>query len=437
MSRMITTCPNCALRLAVSANDLRAGQGHVRCGRCTRAFNALLSLTDSPDAPPKTASQHGGETSITLQSPVLNIPSSRQQAWQDNKLRLDLTTRALEQTTKLEATAARIPETPLSAFAATPGRAAPRGNAAPNLTVVSALAAPSSTDPDLNFENLPFEDSLSAEIDFVVAPPKEDSTSEIAIEDLAFDGQGVMEVEETDTGIHESIILEGEGSRPEEEIYFDARETLAAESLSTRQADSLESSSFETAAAKSATVDPIEEFAIESAPAVGFGKTHWGWSLAASVLALGLLSQMVHHFRHSLADGPAAGPLRMIYGSLGLPLDPAWDLGAYEVRQLGGEPLSGTPEKIQVRASVQNRAGHAQPPPVLRVTLQDRFGADLATHDIAPAAYLLGVAPERLAPEQRLDAQIVLPDPGKKAVGFELDACLPDSGTQLRCAAGP
>ena len=43
---MSTTCPNCRLHLAVTAEDLRVGQGYVRCGRCERVFNALISLTE-------------------------------------------------------------------------------------------------------------------------------------------------------------------------------------------------------------------------------------------------------------------------------------------------------------------------------------------------------------------------------------------------------
>ena len=43
---MFTVCPKCALTLAVTAADLRAGQGYVRCGRCANVFNALLGLSE-------------------------------------------------------------------------------------------------------------------------------------------------------------------------------------------------------------------------------------------------------------------------------------------------------------------------------------------------------------------------------------------------------
>ena len=49
---MFTVCPKCTLTLAVTASDLRIGQGFVRCGRCSNVFNALLALSEEPDAAP-------------------------------------------------------------------------------------------------------------------------------------------------------------------------------------------------------------------------------------------------------------------------------------------------------------------------------------------------------------------------------------------------
>src|SRR5690242_16904885 len=51
MSAMFTTCPNCKLHLAVTPLDLRVGQGYVRCGRCDKVFNALLSLAEDVEKP--------------------------------------------------------------------------------------------------------------------------------------------------------------------------------------------------------------------------------------------------------------------------------------------------------------------------------------------------------------------------------------------------
>src|SRR6266478_1229547 len=61
---MFTVCPKCALTLVVTAADLRAAQGYVRCGRCSNVFNALARLVEDrtsaaaievspPPAPPE------------------------------------------------------------------------------------------------------------------------------------------------------------------------------------------------------------------------------------------------------------------------------------------------------------------------------------------------------------------------------------------------
>jgi predicted Zn finger-like uncharacterized protein len=60
---MLTVCPKCALTLAVTAADLRLGQGYVRCGRCSDVFNALLSLREESVA----------DTSRTQPQPVLQL----------------------------------------------------------------------------------------------------------------------------------------------------------------------------------------------------------------------------------------------------------------------------------------------------------------------------------------------------------------------------
>jgi Protein of unknown function (DUF3426) len=86
---------------------------------------------------------------------------------------------------------------------------------------------------------------------------------------------------------------------------------------------------------------------------------------------------------------------------------------------------------------VHNQSQHAQPPPLLRVVLQDRYGNTLATHDIPPQDYLHGESLSRLKPDQRVDAELHLDDPEKKAVGFELSACLPSADKTLHCTGQP
>jgi predicted Zn finger-like uncharacterized protein len=179
----------------------------------------------------------------------------------------------------------------------------------------------------------------------------------------------------------------------------------------------------------------------------GGGERAW-WAttllaLGIAVLALGLGAQLVHYWRDTLAQHPVAGPpLRELYARLGLPLEPEWNLAGYELKQWGAA-TDAEPGTLRVRASVVNRAPRAQPHPLLRVTLVDRFGARLARREFTPAEYLPGRAPptQLLASGARVDADLLLADPGSDAVGFELDVCLPRHGrvvcgTDLRHGGG-
>ena len=71
MSRMFTTCPACRLNLAVTPTDLRIGQGYVRCGRCERVFNALLSLSEDLDQEQQSGLTATGTTTV----PALEVAS--------------------------------------------------------------------------------------------------------------------------------------------------------------------------------------------------------------------------------------------------------------------------------------------------------------------------------------------------------------------------
>jgi len=147
--------------------------------------------------------------------------------------------------------------------------------------------------------------------------------------------------------------------------------------------------------------------------------------VAGVLLVAGLAAQAVHYNREALAESPLVGPaLGALYARLGMPIEPRWDAASYEVRQWGAqtEESAGV---LRLRASIINRAAHAQPYPLLRVTLEDRFGTRVGRREFTPAEYLPGRSAPRepLAPGARADADLSLADPGNQAVGFELDVC--------------
>ena len=161
------------------------------------------------------------------------------------------------------------------------------------------------------------------------------------------------------------------------------------------------------------------------------------WSAGTGALAILLAAQIVHHYRHDLAANEQLyKPLTAVYSALGIPLVPRWSLTAYDVRQLGAAADNANAGQITVRASVKNTAKQAQPLPLLRVTLQDRFGNRIAARDVPPQSYLPRAIPPSsfLSAGQRIDAEMAFVDPGSNAVGFEIDACLPAPGGSIACA---
>jgi hypothetical protein len=164
------------------------------------------------------------------------------------------------------------------------------------------------------------------------------------------------------------------------------------------------------------------------------------WRIGAGALVLLLLLQIVNHYRDALAANPALhGPLSAVYAALGVKLAPHWDIHAYDVRQLGASVAAAAAGQIVVRASVKNSASRAQPLPLLRVTLQDRFGNRIAARDVPPGDYLPSSVARNslLAAGSRVDATMVFVDPGPQAVGFEIDACLRQRNGAVACAHGP
>lgn len=169
-----------------------------------------------------------------------------------------------------------------------------------------------------------------------------------------------------------------------------------------------------------------------------------GWALGTLLLALALLAQVLHQYRGDLVLNPAVGPLlERAYSGLGLAITPNWDPTAYELRQAAPAGLGAASGVLELRATITNRAAFAQPFPLLRVSIEDRYGSSLGERDFLPVDYLAtpGAALQQLGAGQSVEASLSLVDPGPEAVGYRLDVCLretdPARGSKvLRCSRG-
>jgi len=428
---MFTICPKCALTLVVTAADLRVAQGYVRCGRCSSVFNALARLTEerqggaaesgaaAPEAepPPQAVAAAAGEESAA--PPLPGSPPEEiipETALEFNPATTDVNSVFIQPPPDPQWTAATgsfkamvaanqeasEPELPDSqvdveidaAFLASMMRAeslAPE--AAPGRTATAAPVAP-------------------APPPAVRAPQAQETPPPAPRAPTAARAPaGTPPAARARAPLFDKSDPEGLGLEVKEEHY--AR--LAAE----------------------VPLALEEEQTVERPPLAQAPARAPLWPISAALAALLLLAQIVNHDRDELAASPRfSRPLTALYGLLGVKLFPHWDLRAYDVRQLGASAGSSGAGVITVRASIKNAAPQPQPLPLLRVTLQDRFGNRIAARDVQPKAYLPGLIPPSsfLSAGQRIDAEMGFADPGADAVGFEIDACLPARGGGIACA---
>ncbi|MGH8231485.1 MAG: zinc-ribbon and DUF3426 domain-containing protein [Steroidobacteraceae bacterium] len=355
---MFTVCPKCTLTLAVTAADLRTGQGYVRCGRCLNVFNALLALSEEPA---------GSEQPV--------------------------------------------------ASAEVGAALAAGGDSADE--VRAPVPAPTHVHPALDTSER------------AALPTESSSDGAIESESSLADG----------TGTFETIVLEGDAITQTEEFVpeesVDSEIAALAERLhaAAHQADEAPPT---TDGIEVSDIDP-DDVPVDAAEIIPMARrSHPGRWAGASVLMLLLLAlQGVNHWRDALASTPSlSAPMSRLYAHLGVPLDPHWNLSAYDIRQQGAATDPADSHVIHVRLSVANRAAQPQPVPLLRLTLLDRYGKSIATRDLTPAEYWpQGRAPRSfLDHDERIDSEVAVHDPGADSASFELDVCLKSSAGVVRCA---
>ena len=406
---MYSQCPDCQTRFRVTAEALRTARGTVRCGRCGSAFDALERLSDSIPA------------AVAEVVPVpLEVADSLS------------TASAAPVVEEIHFSAEDLERVFVDARDWQEQFGAPRPVASPAEQAEVSDGAPVVVDEDSRFEDITLEGERIA---FDTLP--EADTSEVAESAVPpEDDRELEELVQQLTGEFEPLrSKEAEAPVPAPDPEPNASELPAMRPAAIAEIPLASQRWRSPPQATEAEVRPGEE--PEEARRQ---RRTFGWAAGSAVLALVLAVQLIHHYRQDLVRHPQFGaPLRATYESLGIPLMPNWDLSAIELRQWGNESAAAEDGRLVVRASLTNRAAFAQPHPILRLELDDRFGATVATRDFEPADYLKdpSQATRLIAPGSTTEAELLLADPGTEAVGYRLDACLRESATLLRCASGP
>jgi len=452
---LFTVCPKCTLTLVVTTVDLRAGQGYVRCGRCANVFNALVALREGdpaanadstrrkiletqPSKPPAEPAMGAG-VAVEPEAETESQPEPEPAPEPEPEPAAELSE---EQSLEFDDTSTDVSEIFIS-----PAEAEHDAGSGSYEAVVLAeepqpeepLTLEAEPEPESHTDTVAADDWSLLDDD----APAADAESVIEESPLAQEPEPVFETEPEQT--QEAPV--GDPAWVQEmfeEAEAKALHTRTAEHQTLQPMPDPGDDSEEPAVVRAArdvkgvsaasgdtVLEPLlQDDEIPHRPA-------WQFATGVGLLALVLLLQVLHHNRQGLVLSPSVGPLvSKVYGWFGVSLAPRWDLTAYSVKQLGAEAEGAEGTRLRVRLSVQNDSDRVQPLPLLRLTLQDRYGNAVATRDLEPREYLPPRAADQrlLEPDQRIDVELHVIDPGKAAIGFELDACLRGDSGSIGCA---
>jgi predicted Zn finger-like uncharacterized protein len=455
---MFTVCPKCSLKLVVTAADLRVAQGYVRCGRCSNVFNALVGLSDEQQAVLAREERDAADADHAVATAGAEQPAARagvpqgtarQQApaapgarveesisdtrFEFDPVATDVSEVFVEPESDDGGSTGRSETITLRTEDAQPERASPEGTSAGRAP--AERTSPENASCDSASQESPASADLDAHsldaVQLELHSPDLEATDEFELADLEplLDASAAPGPSATGSVAEPDPALSG-GSDVVDvaDVSKLADASHAPDAVVATQRPPAPRS---LPSSPDGVLDPLSI----AAPAPRGMRLVL--QLGTAALALLLVGQIAHHYRATLAEIDwVRPPLTAIYAALGMPLVPHWDVSAYEVRQLGAVAGPENPGALTVRASIKNTAPMRQPLPLLRVTVQDRFGNRVGARDVPPRAYLPKASAERLylAAGQRVDAEIAFADPGASIVGFEIDACLEDAAGRISCA---
>ena len=443
---MFTVCPRCALPLAVTAADLRAGQGYVRCGRCANVFNALLALSEESGAAaaapaPELAFVELDTASATMSRPALQEPAPAAEDATGEREQLQQPAAA---STPPEAPEPAQPEEPVE-YGAQPACEPPP------LPLIDS--PPIDPDDTGEFRGTSTFETIILEGDTFLQT-EERISEDVMASEIADVSRRIAEANDNGQphdGYPDDAGLVDDGLDAELQEF--AAATAAApeadelddleDSDDREPADATGRDDFGLAALREATGEfrheanlGVSTDAIAQDLAAPRFRPGWRPLAAAALLAVVLIGQAINHWRDDLATHLAwYGSMQRLAALFGEPLHPNWDLNAYDVRQLGATDGGPDDQGLRVRLRLANVGPRPQALPLLRLTLLDRYGKAVSRGELQPAQYL----PPQLsglrfiARDQRIDTEVRVLDPSQQASSFELDVCVA-AARGLRCA---
>jgi predicted Zn finger-like uncharacterized protein len=454
---MYTRCPKCATVFRVTAAQLRAAEGEVRCGNCTISFNALTELTD--DLPELTDAVVPG----TSQSPAVPLAteSSSESAAVDEEARkptkeqsLDngdatlefdapegawsnyfvspepeaSTTSASEKTDEHAAndeprTSAETLEADMSALERETANPDEWREFLADLSDVRANEEQLERDLDVKFED---DGDTAADSPSVVLTSGVDEDEELSIVTTGYTDETTSEPPVAD--VDSSPDLDGGDDT------FDKPRLLSETASGSRAGDrNTERPDYREDELANLFNDESEDsdYALESQK-----KISWAALTMIALLSIAFLSQLLHYNRDRLAAHPKYGaPVRALYDRIGSPLFPEWELGAFRVR--GTEAIAGrsSASALDILATIEIVGAEPVGLPLIRIVLHDRWANPVASRVFYPSEYLPTdkALPAVINSGTTLPVEVSVVDPGAAAQNYVIDVCIPSRSRGLKC----
>ena len=443
---MYTNCPECGTVFRISTNELRVAEGYVRCGHCSVTFNALATLADQ--LPPTvtlqqltlpTESDPGAAVGTAPTAPA-GLPAEPERPSAPPELEFAATYVPLpvsEDTLEFD-----IPEDKWSNFFA--------GNNPEQYSVPA-----SAPEPDVASEA---EAAPAAEADVGQGIGSDTVDQAGLYRALASEARDREKGEDADW---QSLLAEVPADEAPPEPVYVISEDAPWESPPEAEAqppaplpadfaiDLPEGPSTPSERVTPGEPEPEPEPQLRTAdrpflwtppatpetPSSGRG---WAYTAGSALLALMLVMQVLHQQRDELATNAVlAEPLQRMYAALGLPLWPAWDLQAYQVRTSEAIADRSSRGALDILARIAVVGDKPVGLPFVRVTLRDGLARPLGSRVFRPAEYL-GKTPrprEPISPGTLIPVEISLKDPGRDALGFDVDVCVMSQREGMLCRA--
>jgi predicted Zn finger-like uncharacterized protein len=450
---MYSQCPDCLARFRVTAAQLRAARGTVRCGRCGGAFDALSRLSDSlPRTEPVAAAALLGDDQDELAAAAQSgVPPEYHFSAADLE-KVFIEARDWSPTATSAPVFDSDDDQPEELIVDEPDQVEDITLEGERIRLEGGEADSFSMLPDDDDTGTPLDFDLTGDVEILPDDTTNRSRALRDVEDLpeaaASFEQVAASARSTPTAATTAPIASSDVPAPPVPLTPSASAATSSPATAARDWPLPPPSRLDPPGASAAAMSAGERWSL-STPAddltdlgtddVRDRRRALTWRVGSIVLASLLTVQLVHHYRDRLVRQPGIGSaIRALYEGLGVPIGDAWDLNAYELRQWGaGSDLASG--RLNVRASVTNRAAFAQPLPLLRVEIEDRFGAAVAIRDFQPGDYLKNPARagRLLGTGEAADAELDVVTTGVDGVGYRLNVCMRDADGSVHCASAP